>query len=593
LDFSARGAPPSALPESGASIIAADVRLDEPTELARQLGARTPAAEDSLLLTALERFGPSGLDQALGDFALASWNKATQRLVLARDVFGVRPLAYVHQPGQLFAFASFPKALHGGGVVPKKIDEDALARRMVLAFRTDDCLVAGIKRLPPAHFLEVSREGLSLTRYWRLDRAAVGARRCSPEQAAGELRRLLDEAVARRLPPGAEIGAHLSGGLDSSSIAVLAARRLRQEGRGLHAYSFLDRQRNDITLEDESEFVKAVLAQEGDIDWTPVRPPVGVNLGAPVEADNMTPLRADAPENAVCARAEEQGVGVVLSGWGGDEGATFNGRGALAEMFFGGRWRKLAREISALKRERGFPALQTFYGEVVSPMLPEAVKVLARRLAGREKKHRVMTAFREGLSDAARLRLAGAEGISLTQDGRENRWRLMTNAHISERAEVWAQTGARHGLAFVFPLLDRRVVEYSMSLPSDLFVRDGFRRRPFRDAMADVLPASVLLRHTKLSPFPSGMIDLAESKDEFLARVDGYERNESVRAMIDLDHLRRLIESFPSPDQVREEMRGSDNPAAALTLIAAAHMLAAAAYIDQHVGEQAPSERGQ
>ncbi len=123
-----------------------------------------------------------------------------------------------------------------------------------------------------------------------------------------------------RLPRAGETGAHLSGGLDSSALSVLAARQLREQGRTLHAYSFLDRQRNDVTLEDESDFVKAVLEQEGDIDWTPVRPPGAAPASDDLlEADKMTPLRDDDPENTVCARAEEQGVGLILSGWGGDE----------------------------------------------------------------------------------------------------------------------------------------------------------------------------------------------------------------------------------------------------------------------------------
>jgi asparagine synthase (glutamine-hydrolysing) len=592
LDFPARGAPASVLPETASAIMAADVRLNEPIALARTLGGGAPVAEDALLLAMLERSGPSGLDQVLGDFALASWNKTTQRLVCARDAFGIRPLAYVHQPGKLFAFASFPKALHGAGIVPKKVDEDALARRMVQAFRADDCLVAGIQRLPPAHFIEVSREGVSLVRYWQLDRAAIGTRQCSPEEAARELRRLVDEAVNCRLPRNAEIGAHLSGGLDSSAIAVLAARRLREEGRTLHAYSFLDRQRNDITLEDETEFVKAVLEQEGDIDWTPIRPPAGLSaLGGPMDADKMTGLGAEQPENAVCTRAEEQGVGLVLSGWGGDEGATFNGRGTFAELFLRGRWRTLAREISALGKERGWPRSRIFRGEVLSnlrnALLPASVLDLAKRVMGKDPN--LQTLFGRSLSAEARRRLAasGDEGLSMAPDGRENRWRLMTSPHIAERAEVWAQTGARHGLAFAFPLLDRRVVEFSLSLPSELFLRGGFRRRPFRDAMADVLPAQVRLRHQKYMPFPGYMLDLAESKDEFLARIDAYGQNESVRRIIDLAHLRRLVEAFPSPELAREEMRGGDNPAATAMMIAAAHVLAAAAYLEQHGGEQA------
>jgi asparagine synthase (glutamine-hydrolysing) len=209
---------------------------------------------------------------------------------------------------------------------------------------------------------------------------------------------------------------------------------------------------------------------------------------------------------------------------------------------------------------------------------------LARRIAGRKPNLQTIT-----LSAAASGRLAasGDKELRMAPDGRENRWRLMTSPHIAERAEVWAQTGARHGVAFAFPLLDRRVVEFSLSLPSELFLRGGFRRRPFRDAMADVLPASVRLRHEKYQPFPSGMLDLAESKEKCLAQIDAYGKNESVRRMLDLAQLRRLVEEFPSPERVREEMSRGDNPTAAVSLLAAASALAAAAYLEQHGGEQA------
>ena len=585
LDFSVRGAPTPALPETARSVIAADVRLDEPIALTSRLGGNaSKAEEDWLLLAMLERFGPSALDRVLGDFAFASWNKNTHRLVCARDAFGIRPLAYFHKPGKLFAFASLPKALHGAGIVPKKVDEDALARRMVRNLRHDDSLIVGIKRLPPANFIEISREGISLARYWQLDRTAIGARKCLPEEAARELRRLVSEAVKCRLPRSCEIGAHLSGGLDSSAIAVLAARQLREQGRTLHAYSFLDRQRNDITLEDETEFVKAVVEQEGNIDWTPIhRPARMASLDEPIDVDKMT----DLGEDVESTRAKAQGVDLVLSGWGGDEGATFNGRGAFAELFLRGRWRTLARELLALKRERGWSVPRILNNEIVSYLRPKGVINFVKRIIGRDAD--LQTLLRQSLSTSARRRLAEtrAEGLRMAPDGCENRWRLMTSPHISELAEVWAQTGARYGLAFTFPLLDRRVVEYSLSLPSELFLRGGFRRRPFRDAMVDVLPERVRLRHQKYQSHPSSIIDVAGRKEEFLARVDTFEQNESVCRMIDLAFLRRQVEAFPSPERVREEMRGGGHPTSATMMVAALRMLAAAEYLQQHGGRVA------
>ena len=207
-----------------------------PLRLHGMLGGDAPKTEDALLLAMLERSGPSALDQVLGDFAFASWNKNAQRLVCARDAFGIRPLAYVHKPGKLFAFASFPKALHGSGIVPKKVDEDALARRMVRNSRHDDSLVVG-HQAPAALRMswKYRAKGISLTRYWQLDRTAMGTRKCLPEEAARELRRLVDEAVKCRLPRSGRdrraserrarfLGHRCPGGAAASRTGTRAAR---------------------------------------------------------------------------------------------------------------------------------------------------------------------------------------------------------------------------------------------------------------------------------------------------------------------------------------------------------------------------------
>ena len=588
LDFSARGA--TSLPEIAGVTIAADVRLDQPEIVRGWVGATATEQDDALLLAHLNRTGPSDLSRVLGDFAFAQWHGGNHHLTCGRDVFGIRPLSYVHLPGRLFAFASLPEALWGSGIVSKRVDVEALARRTAFMMRFDDSLVAGIQRLPPGHTIEVSRDRVALRRYWQLDRTAVGNRDCPPEEAARTLRGLVEEAIACRLPRTGEIGAHLSGGLDSSALSVLAARQLHQSGRRLRAYSFLDRQRNDITLEDETEFVKAVLAQEGDIDWTPIRLAAGAAAceGA-LDADKMKPLGAEEPDNAVCLHAEAQGVGLVLSGWGGDEAATFNGRGSFAELFLRGRWRKLGEEMSALKRERGWTVATIFRSEVLRYVLPNPVLNLARRLAGKKGgQKRAAQMFLRLMSTDIQDRIAASSRpmLAMVASGEENRWRLMTSPHIAERAEDWAQMGARHGLAFAFPLLDRRVVEFALSLPSALFLRGGFRRRLFRDAMVDVLPEAVRLRHQKFQPFPSHMIDLAESRDEFLARIDRYAQNNLISRTIDLKSLRKQVEAFPSPDQVRAEMHDNENPQDVGSMLTVSRILTMAAYLEQHGGDQ-------
>jgi asparagine synthase (glutamine-hydrolysing) len=99
LDFTAPGKSTSALPEQGASIIAADVRFDDPAMIQKIEGATAPPPEDALLLQFLKTHGPISLDRILGDFAFACWDRNSQRLTCGRDTFGIRPFSYVYQPG--------------------------------------------------------------------------------------------------------------------------------------------------------------------------------------------------------------------------------------------------------------------------------------------------------------------------------------------------------------------------------------------------------------------------------------------------------------------------------------------------------------
>lgn len=170
----------------------------------------------------------------------------------------------------------------------------------------------------------------------------------------------------------------------------------------------------------------------------------------------------------------------------------------------------------------------------------------------------------------------------MVPNGQENRWRLMNSPHLSRRAEVYAQTGARYGLAFAFPFLDRRVVEFALSLPSELFVRGGFRRRVFRDAMADVLPDRVRWRHQKYQRFPDAALDVAESKHELITWIDTYEQNDSIRRVINLAALRQHIDAFPSPERLRGQMRKGNNFTPPAAMVAAIDALAVAEYLMQH-----------
>lgn len=568
LDF---GSHPAGLAASAASLFAGDVRLDEPP------GAAS-GSDDSALLAMLERDGAAALGDVHGDFAFAHWDRATAVLVCGRDALGIRPLSYVHRPGALFAFASFPKAFHAAGLVPETIDRQALLHRMWLSWSAEESLIAGVKRLPPAHLLTVSGAGLGVTRYWQPRPAKSGL---SYDQAVGVMRRLVEQAVRTRLRGARAVGAHLSGGLDSSALAVLAARALRQEGRRLFAYSFLDRLRNEAAPEDSAALVRAVLDQEGDIDWTPLRPAHAVlALEAPSDAATMASLAEDDPDNACLAAAHRQGVERMLSGWGGDEAATFRGAGALAELLRSGRLRKLGREVRAARRERGRGTAHVLYGDVVAPLLPQPLVAAAKKALGREAS--VTEIFRSFVRPEARPRKPPAPELTAAADGLAHRLRYVTSPHISDRTEAYAARGAAAGIAFAFPLLDRRVVEFALSLPSEYFLRDGFQRSVFRDAMSGVLPEVLRGRHEKDRPFPSALLDLAEGKDRLGELIDAYERVPEIDRVFDLARLRAAVARFPAPETVRDALLAGRDPPGTSDIVAVRLAVSVAEYLTQH-----------
>lgn len=577
VDFSRGGGASTPLtPDPEGRVLAADVRLDEPDALGRALH-HTPCGDHALLLAALSRWGAEAPRHVLGEFAFAAWDGQTRMLLCARDALGIRPLVYLHQPERLFAFASLPRAIHGAGLIARRLDETALARQVLFTWRADDTLCEDVCRLPAAHVLEVSVGRLSIRPYWQLKREEAGSRPIVPQEAAQELRRLIDEAVRCRLPVDGPVAAHLSGGLDSSAIAILAARRLRAQDRRLLTYSFLARQSEGTPSEDEKPFVDAVRRQEPDLDWVPIHaPPFHRGLTARMDVDRLHSIEPDDPENAICAHAAAQGAQVVLSGWGGDEGPTFNGRGALAEGFLRWRWRYVAGEIAALQQTRGWSATQICRSEILPYLIPQSLMNAQRRL--RRRPVSFLGQLRPLLAHARAVGLAGGDPAALGSgpDGRENQLQLLASPHLTDRTENWASIGARSGMAFAFPMLDRRVLEFALSLPSALFLRGGYKRRVFRDAMADVLPEVLRWRHQKLVPLPELLTMTAGHADAILQYLDEAASHSRVRTLFDLGGLRAIVASLPSPDAIRA---GTADRTGLTTVL---QLLPAIAYVKQH-----------
>ena len=550
----------------------ADARMDEKAELCVRYGLPLSLTDAGAIAT-LDM--AEAAEAVAGDFAVAQWDPAHKRLLLARDALGVRPLCYHHQPGRHLAFASLPSGVFASGLLARSLDRDALVHELMGLPTTAGTLFRGLKNVPPGHVLTFLPGAQAGRCFWQAQpRPALGGSR---EDAALQLRTLLQGAVESCLGHAAPVAAHLSGGLDSSAIAVVASRALQPAGRHLLGYSFLSDTWPGLHMEGERPYVEAVLRQEPAIQWQEISAVFSPDwLHDQWHTDAPLVLSHGSPENAVCVHAAGAGAETVLSGWGGDEGITFNGRGAFAAEFRRGRWAGLLREMRHMRQERGFGMRNMLLGDVLGPLVAPGVVRGVRTLAGRP--HRPGPSMRDYLQPELASVAAHLRPIATVANPATVQSRLLADGHLSFRANRFATLAARYGMRFCFPLLNRRVVEFALGMPPAWHIHAGWKRRLFREAMEGVLPPAVQWRHSKFRSLPQVPYRFALERERVLARVEQLAANPLVSGLFRMDEVKAVLRGLPQPEAVKDP--GAHPTLAALPYLA--QLLDYAFFVEQH-----------
>jgi asparagine synthase (glutamine-hydrolysing) len=230
IDLTPAGAQPMVSPDHR-FVLSYNGEIYNFRELRAELEARgywfRSQSDSEVVLNALAEWGSEALKRFNGMFALALWDRKEQRLLLARDRYGIKPLYYSHEHNQ-FAFGSEQKAIFPSGIVVGRVDRKALLEYFTFQnVFTDRTLSEGIRILPAGYFatLNLSRASpqLELTQYWDYDFREPNIT-ASDDEYREELGRLFTQAVNRQLVSDVELGAYLSGGMDSGSITALASK---------------------------------------------------------------------------------------------------------------------------------------------------------------------------------------------------------------------------------------------------------------------------------------------------------------------------------------------------------------------------------
>ena len=547
-------------------VITADARLDNREELfisldiSPQVGRQLSDAQ--LILRAYVHWDDQCPKHLLGDFAFAIWDARQKKLFCARDIFGIRPFFY-YKSSTCFVFASDLSALLMVPGVPSQLNEPLLAeflnQKDIRFAQKELTFYEEIYRLPPAHYLTLTPNHHAIRLYWSPE-AVPKIRLKSEADYLDKLRDLLDEAVRCRIRSAFPVGAHLSGGLDSSAIAVAASRALQSEGKTLKGFSWSPPLTTSVDSSgDERLLVEEICERENiDCQYLSLR---GQDLLNHRTRNFLTePTEMLQFEQKVQSEVKARNIRVMLSGWGGDEAITFNGRGYFAELFTKGNWWALFKELKLRGEMHGLGMKGQVVEKVILPLLPDALTARLGTpitdgylLSGKSAYAQPSLTYRVQASRKALPRLPYL--LREQSSVRANQRMLLKNGHLTRRVEDWAISGGKQNIVYTYPLLDRRIVEYALGIPADLFFKHGWKRYLFRAATEGLLPDSIRWNKSKVETATVKQIrasnaEISETwKGVLRARVQANSESIKLAELVDLGKLDQVLTGQSSPQE--------------------------------------------
>lgn len=506
---------PLANPETKQVLVAA-ARLDNRDELCETFDipyTERPSTPDGRLTQmAFEKWGENCPAKLYGDWSFAVWDYGRQRFFLARDQLGNTGLYYYHQP-PFFAFAPSFKALLALPEVPRQLNEMQLARYLTFFSETynTDTFWLGIHQLLPGFTATVTTKDCRLGQYWRLEDAPPV--RLGSEQAY--LDGFLDQyrrAVRCRLDAVRPVGVTLSSGLDSGSVAALAAETLRGRGENLTAFTSVPLYPADSvvpegTIANEWSLAHTLAEHWGNIEHSPIH------------AGSLTPLAAlersveifweppAAPSNtywflAMFEATRQRDLGVLLTGELGNGSVSWSGgKDRIFFQFVRGQWQAGRHALTAWKQRQHCSWLSALKRHLLRPWLApwwSQRRRLTRPFAPPWADYAYINpnfAGRLGLRQFVRT-MGHDFSFSKPQDPRQER--LATLWYTGLGAGPFYHTaGSVFGLEARHPAADLRLVEYCLKLPEEQYTGGGGEKMLLRRGLAGLMPPEILWNSSK------------------------------------------------------------------------------------------------
>jgi asparagine synthase (glutamine-hydrolysing) len=473
-----------------------------------QMSLRKTMTDSELILLTYIKWGEAAPKYLVGDFAFMIWDRRKCRLFGARDFSGSRTIYYTHSRNQ-FAFCTVIEPLLALPRVNKVLNEEWLSEYLAITGMIDAVSASAtvykqIEQVPPSHSITIASNKVTLTRYCTLV-PGEPLRLKSNAEYIEAFREVFQESVTARLRTHRNVGAQLSGGLDSGAVVSFAAKVLREDHKPLHTFSYIPtKDFKDYTsksyMADESPFIQATVDYVGGIkahycDFA--------DRNSLSEIDDFLEIM-EMPykffENSfwlkgMFEKASEEGAGVLLNGGRGNMsiswGSAIDYYAILLKKL---KWVQLTRELhhyslnaggSRLRKlpeiarvafpsfDRLFPAGETYNSpRIINPDFAKRTDVYNRL-----KVHGIGESGWVSEANAYKQREQHFESLI--------HWNASNTlaTKLSLRYAVWKRD----------PTNDLRVIRFCLSLPEGQYVQDGMDRALVRKATTGYLPDKVRL----------------------------------------------------------------------------------------------------
>ena len=535
-----------------------DGRIDNRSELSDAIGIAASdmhSMPDSMIaLRLFDRWGERAFERILGDFAIIVMDLQNECLICARDQMGLRVLHY-YRSATLFAVATNPETLFALSRVPRILNKDKVGDTLVQrGLNGETTYYQEIFRVLPGSIVRVRGSSFSKDRFWNPENIPDVRFKSDHEYVEG-FQECLGAAVKARLRSRRAPCATITGGLDSSSIAVIAADMLAASGGKLNTFTAVpeagfNKEAVRGRYFDETPYVRLIAEINANIIPHFVPPSKG-----PILEQIARQIRVGgAPSGGILnglwvmdilSAARSAGHNVMLGGEMGNHTMSYDGASLLTELLLTGRWLRLLREIIS----SGYRWRRMIRQWVIAPCIPAPLfrRYKHWRRGGLPPWYDFSAinpefASRSGVIDRAAREYLPFDSPPL-RNGRLGR--IQDFNCYSETADWFAKMRATFGIDIRTPAFDRRLVEFCIGIPEDQYLRNGHDRWLIRRAMRGQLPEDILTSKSRGAQSADWFPRLTRERHHIAEELKRLAKNSDVASIIDLPRLAAILDDWP------------------------------------------------